>query len=137
VNYGDGTGLHPLALSGQSFSLSHTYTAAGTHTVNVTVQDNDGGQGSGTATVTVLTAQQAIAATLLNAVAGLDQSASFSAPLRSAQASLDRGSLAAANGQMRAFLNHVEAAVRSGQLPASTGAELTSAANRIITSMNR
>jgi subtilisin family serine protease len=137
VNYGDGTGLHPLALNGQSFSLGHTYTAAGTHTVNVTVQDNDGGSGSGTATVTVLTAQQAISATLLSAVAGLDQSASFSAPLRNAQASLDRGNLAAANGQMRAFLNHVEATVRSGQLPASTGTELTAAANRIIASMNR
>ena len=137
VNYGDGSGLNPLALNGQSFSLSHTYTAAGTHTVSVTVQDNDGGSGNGTATVTVLTAQQAISATLLSAVAGLDQAASFSAPLRNAQASLDRGNLAAANGQMRAFLNHVDATVRSGQLPASTGAELTAAANRILTSVNR
>jgi PKD repeat protein len=137
VNYGDGTGVHPLALNGHSFSLSHTYTAAGTHTVNVTVQDNDGGTGSGTATVTVLTAQQAIGANLLNAVAGLDQSASFSAPLRAAQAALDRGNLSAANGQMRAFLNHVEAMVRGGHLPASTGAELTAAANRVLASMNR
>ena len=137
VNYGDGTGVHPLALNGYSFALSHTYTVAGTHTVNVTVQDNDGGSGSGTATVTVWTPQQAIGATLLNAVAGLDQSSSLSAPLRAAQASLDRGSLSSANGQMRAFLNHVEAMVRSGNLPASTGAELTSAANRVLASMYR
>lgn len=137
VDYGDGTGLHPLALNGHAFTLGHTYTAAGTHTVNVTVQDNDGGTGSGTVTVTVLTAQQAIGANLLNAVAGLDQSASFSAPLRAAQASLERGNLSAANGQMRAFLNHVEATVRGGHLPASTGAELTAAANRVLASMNR
>jgi serine protease len=137
VDYGDGTGLRPLALNGHSFTLGHTYTAAGTHTVSVTVQDNDGGTGSGTATVTVWTPAQAIGATLLNAVAGLDQSASFSAPLRNAQASLDRGSLAAANGQMRAFLNHVEALVQGRRLPASTGAQLTAGANRVIASMNR
>ena len=137
VNYGDGSGVSPLALNGQSFTLAHTYTAAGTHTVSVTVQDNDGGQGSGTATVTVLTAQQAIGTTLLNAVANLEQSNSLSAPLTAAQASLARGNLSAANGQMRAFLNHVEAMVRSGQLPASTGAELSAAANRVIASMNR
>jgi len=137
VNYGDGSGLHPLALNGQSFSLSHTYTAAGTHTVNVTVQDNDGGTGSRTATVTVLSPMQAIGATLLNAVAGLDQSNSLSAPLNAAQAALARGNLTGANGQMRAFLNHVEAMVRSGQLSAATGAELTAAANRVLTSMNR
>ncbi len=137
VDYGDGTGLSPLALSGQSFTLGHSYTAAGTHTVTVTVQDNDGGQGSGTATVTVLTPQQAIGSTLLSAVAGLEQSSSLSAPLTSAQASLARGNLSAANGQMRAFLNHVEAMVRSGHLPSATGAELTSAANRVLASMNR
>jgi PKD repeat protein len=137
VNYGDGTGLHPLALNGQSFTLGHTYTTAGTHTVRVTVQDNDGGQGSGTATVTVWTPAQAIGATLMNAVAELEQSTSLSAPLSAAQASLARGDLNAANGQMRAFINHVEALVQGRRLAASTGAQLTAAANRVIASMNR
>ena len=137
VDYGDGTGLRPLALSGQSFSLGHTYTSAGTHTVRVTVQDNDGGTDSGTATVTVWTPRQAIGATLLGAVAGLEQSSSLSAPLSAAQASLDRGDLSAANGQMRAFINQVEALVRSGRMSAAAGANLIEKANRIVASINR
>lgn len=44
VNYGDGTGTNALALSGKSFSLSHTYSTLGTFTVTVTV--SDGGQAS-------------------------------------------------------------------------------------------
>ena len=137
VDYGDGTGLHPLALNGHSFTLGHSYTAAGTHTVSVTVQDNDGGSGSGTATVTVMTPAQAIGATLLDAVSGLEQSASLSATLQAAQASLARGDLSAANGQMGAFINHVEALVQGRRLAASTGAQLTAGANRVIASMNR
>lgn len=137
VDYGDGTGLRPLALNGHSFSLAHTYTAAGTHTVRVTVRDDDGGTGSGTATVTVWTPAQAISATLLAEVDGLEQSTSLSAPLTAAQASLARGDLSAANGQMRAFVNHVEALVQGRRLAASTGAQLTASANRVIASMNR
>ena len=30
VNYGDGTGTQPLAVNGQSFTLSHTFANAGT-----------------------------------------------------------------------------------------------------------
>jgi len=137
VDYGDGTGVHPLALNGQSFSLGHAYTAAGTHTVRVTVQDDDGGTGTGTATVKVWTPQQAIQATLIDAVAGLDASTPLSAPLKAAGASLDRGELSAANGQMRAFIQQVEALVQSRRLAASTGAQLIAGANRVIASMNR
>ncbi|HEX8242866.1 MAG TPA: PKD domain-containing protein, partial [Longimicrobium sp.] len=61
VDYGDGSGAHPLALSGHAFSLSHAYAAPGTYTVTVTVTDDGGLSGSRTATVTVLTAQQALA----------------------------------------------------------------------------
>lgn len=53
VNYGDGTGDLPLALSGKSFSLSHTYLVLFPHTVKVTIRDDDGAVGSATATVTV------------------------------------------------------------------------------------
>jgi hypothetical protein len=38
---------------------------------------------------------------------------------------------------MRAFINHVEATVQSRRLPATTGAQLIAAANRVIASMNR
>ncbi len=54
VNYGDGSGDQPLALTETTFHLSHAYPAgqAGPFTVRVTVRDDDGGAGSAEATVT-------------------------------------------------------------------------------------
>ncbi|HWQ84920.1 MAG TPA: PKD domain-containing protein [Anaerolineales bacterium] len=46
VNYGDGSGSQPLALTGQAFSLSHAYPNAGTYLITVTVADDDGGVGT-------------------------------------------------------------------------------------------
>jgi DNA/RNA endonuclease G (NUC1) len=56
VNYGDGGGAQPLALSGMSFALAHTYAAAGTFTVTVQVSD---GRATSTATQTVTVTSQA------------------------------------------------------------------------------
>ncbi len=53
VDYGDGTGVQPLPLSGKTFALSHIYPRYGGYTVTVTVTDKDGGIGSGSALVTV------------------------------------------------------------------------------------
>ncbi|MDP9264709.1 MAG: Ig-like domain-containing protein [Chloroflexota bacterium] len=53
VDYGDGTGIQPLTLTGKTFGLNHTYTDNGTFTVTVTVNDHNGGIGSDTAVVTV------------------------------------------------------------------------------------
>jgi PKD repeat protein len=53
VDYGDGSGLQPLTLSGKSFALSHTYRDNGKYTVTVTVKDDDGGVGADTLDVTV------------------------------------------------------------------------------------
>jgi len=53
VNYGDGSGVQPLTLSGKAFSLSHVYTDNGSYTVTVKVTDDDGGVGTDTAIVTV------------------------------------------------------------------------------------
>jgi DNA/RNA endonuclease G (NUC1) len=51
VNYGDGTGVQTLAISGKTFSLNHKYSAVGTF--NVTVSITDGlGTGSNIAMVT-------------------------------------------------------------------------------------
>jgi PKD domain len=41
VNYGDGTGSQPLSLTGQSFTLNHTFANAGTFTVSVSVTNQD------------------------------------------------------------------------------------------------
>ena len=53
VDYGDGSGVQPLTLSGTNFSLNHVYKDNGTYTVTVSVTDNQGAIGTGTATVTV------------------------------------------------------------------------------------
>lgn len=47
VDYGDGGGVHPLALDpDKTFDRSHAYTADGTYTVTVTVTDGRSGVGS-------------------------------------------------------------------------------------------
>lgn len=56
VDYGDGSGIQSLPLSGTTFSLSHTYADEGTYTVVVTVTDNQGASGIASATVTVTNA---------------------------------------------------------------------------------
>ncbi len=53
VDYGDGTGVQPLALMGMTFALDHTYLDDGTYTVTVGVTDDDGGVGQDTLTVAV------------------------------------------------------------------------------------
>ena len=52
VNYGDGSGVQPLTLSGTNFSLSHVYKDSGTYTVTASITDNQGAAGSETATIT-------------------------------------------------------------------------------------
>lgn len=59
VDYGDGSAVAPLALSGKTFSLNHTYSQAGQFTVRVTVTD-DTGSGSSTFLVTASNAVPAI-----------------------------------------------------------------------------
>ena len=46
VDYGDGSGVQSLTLSGNSFNLSHSWGSTGTYTVLVTVKDSDGGVGT-------------------------------------------------------------------------------------------
>jgi parallel beta-helix repeat protein len=53
VDYGDGSGVQPLALTGNTFSLSHNYTSAGPFTVTVKVTDDDLGVGTDTVSVLV------------------------------------------------------------------------------------
>jgi len=53
VDYGDGSGVQTLSLTGMTFSLDHTYADNGVHTVTVTVTDDDDGVGTDTVSVTV------------------------------------------------------------------------------------
>jgi choice-of-anchor A domain-containing protein len=53
VDYGDGSGVQPLALNGKAFVLAHTYTAVGTYSVSIAVMDDDGAIGYATVQVVV------------------------------------------------------------------------------------
>lgn len=53
VDYGDGGGPQPLVLTGNNFSLQHTYLLPGEYTLTVTVTDDDNGVGSASITVQV------------------------------------------------------------------------------------
>jgi DNA/RNA endonuclease G (NUC1) len=122
VDYGDGSGTTSLALSGKTFSLSHTYATAGSFTVTVRVSDDDVTT-TRTATVTVLTPAQAIG----NAIALIDALAadgkidagtanSLKTKLESARAALDRDNDTAATGKLRALLNELQAMLSSDRL---------------------
>ena len=55
VDFGDGTGVQPLAVNSvnKTFTLNHTYAVAGPYTVTVSITDNLGATGTGTTAVTV------------------------------------------------------------------------------------
>ncbi len=55
VDYGDGSGPHPLALNpDKTFALGHTYSSPGSFAVTVWVADKDGAVGTGSFSVYVL-----------------------------------------------------------------------------------
>jgi pimeloyl-ACP methyl ester carboxylesterase len=53
VDYGDGTDVQPLALTGSAFELNHLYSHIGVYSVTVTVHDDDDGKAADTVAVTV------------------------------------------------------------------------------------
>ena len=61
VDYGDGSGLQPLALNAdKSFALSHTYALDGVYSVTVTVTDNEGAVGSDSLEIAVKNAAPSV-----------------------------------------------------------------------------
>ena len=52
VNYGDGSAVQPLTLSGKTFALSHQYATPGSYSVTVTVRENDPEAATGVQTAT-------------------------------------------------------------------------------------
>jgi subtilisin family serine protease len=158
VDYGDGAGVKSLALTQtKSFTLlSGRYMTAGLQTVTVTVRDDDDGTGTQSAVVTVLTPQQGIQSTLVDALGTIGANGVLSttaspstgslpagtitalkAPVVAAQDALNRGNTTAANEQLQAFILQVQGLVRGRQLTTATGTELEARANRILASINR
>jgi PKD repeat protein len=136
VDYGDGTGAQPLALSGKTFSLSHTYAAGGSFTVTVTVADDDGGVGTSRATVAVQTPQQAVAE-MKNIVADLQASGqltpatanSWTVKLNAIIAEIDAGDISGAIADLESFIAKVQ---KTPHLSAEGQQALIDAANAIL-----
>ncbi|MEV4746701.1 PKD domain-containing protein [Streptosporangium sp. NPDC049248] len=55
VDYGDGSGVTPVTVTGQEIALEHTWGATGTYPVTVTVRDDGGLSSTATFTATVVT----------------------------------------------------------------------------------
>ena len=142
VDYGDGSGAQPLALSGKSFSLSHAYADTGTFTVTVQVQDDAGGSGTATATVRVASSAatvqqlgQMVAGLLAHGDLTRGEATALQASLDAAARQIGRGDASAARGELGAFINKVNAEVASGRLSASAGQALITLAQRLIATL--
>jgi PKD repeat protein len=62
VDYGDGSGVQSLSLSGNNFALSHKYKDNGIYILTVKVTDNQGATGTGTAKVTLSSVAPSVSA---------------------------------------------------------------------------
>lgn len=124
-NFGDRAGSTGL-------SAAHSYSAAGTYPVTFTVTDDDNGASQATATVTVQTPQQALSSiggyiqSLKSLNAG--QKNSLMAKLNAASDSMARGNTTAANNQLNALLNELQADLNSGRI---TSADMATVRNAV------
>jgi uncharacterized membrane protein len=139
VDYGDGSAVQSSTLNVPSMSLSHAYTAAGSYTVVVTVADDDV-VSTQTFTVTVQSPAQAVADEVA-AIADLVDSGTIppnvaQSLISKLQAALSATQPNAAINELGAFVNKVNALLKSGRISSATAAELIEAANRIIAAMS-
>lgn len=141
VDYGDGTGVADLALSGTAFTLSHRYGRAGTFEVTVRVRDDDV-TSTRTQTVVVLAPAEGVsraselvddlvAAGMLSAGEGT----SLTAKLRNAERLLQRDDATPAVQLLEAALNELDALERSGRLTMTEAAPLRVMIERVLASV--
>jgi PKD repeat protein len=134
-SFGDGATSTTTVVAGSASanaSAAHAYDTPGTYTVtlSVTEADGDGGLGQATTKITVMSAQDALRWIAANVVANITtlnggQKNSLIVKLNNAADSLDRGNTGAANNQLNAFLNEVQADLGSGKISSSQAATLT------------
>jgi DNA/RNA endonuclease G (NUC1) len=140
IDYGDGSGVKPLALAGKSFRLSHTYNVAGTFTVTVRVSDDDATT-TRQQTVTVLTHAQGarkaagmIEDLVRDGTLARGVGNSLTAKLDAAAKQFERGHVTPAVNQLEAFLHELDALVRSDRLRAADAEPPRSLVRRVIRS---
>jgi DNA/RNA endonuclease G (NUC1) len=142
VVYGDGSAAAPLAVSGMGFQLGHLYSTAGDFTVLVTITDKDGDAGTASARVVVQTTTQGMA-TLGDMVVALaassgslngSQLASLRALVTAGLSHFQRQNPKAAVAQLNAFVNVLNALVKSGKVTGAQAAPLIEYAGRLIAS---
>ena len=141
VDYGDGSGVSGLTLTGKTFSLSHAYATAGSFTVTVRISDDDVTTAR-TATVMVLTPAQGTesAIALVNALVNGGKisggnAGSLISKLDSAKEALERGNTNAAAGKLGALLHELDALVHSGRVSVADMQALHDLIERVIQSI--
>ncbi len=141
ADYGDGSGAQPLALSGKTFALSHTYSTAGSFTVAVVVNDDDA-SGTRTQTVTVLTPNAAlqdagalIEQLVIDGKLGKGNANSLQVKLDHAAERITAGNITSATNVLEALLNELDALVRAGRLSEGDAATLRMTVQRVIGSI--
>jgi DNA/RNA endonuclease G (NUC1) len=140
VDFGDGTGPAPLALSGKTFALSHAYRTAGTFLVTVGVSD-DHATATTSAAVTVKTQAQGVR----DAIALVDQLAAagkinvnvanlLRLELQIAAAAFDAGVPVAGVLALQAVVIEIDLLVQLRRLTAADAAPLRNQVTRVIRS---
>jgi PKD repeat protein len=141
VNYGDGSGVSALALSGMTFNLSHTYTAVGVFTVTVRISDDDV-TSAATQTVTVISQAQGAR----NAIPLVDQLAAAGKitqnvalglrfELQQAVTALDAGMPVLASTVLGGVVTELDILVQIHHLSAADAAPLRTLVTRVIRSI--
>ena len=134
-NFGDGAGSGTSPADSVPPSATHSYGAPGIYTVTLTVTDDDNGAGQATTTVTVQTPQQALTSIggYVQNLKGLNagQKNSLMAKLNAASDAVTRGNTAAANNQLNAFLNELQADLNSGRISAGDMTTLRNAVHAV------
>ena len=136
-NFGDGTiGTSNFGPGGSAdISATHTYASAGTYNVTLTVTDDDGGMGQASTQVVVQTPQQAVAAIAarIQQLSSLNsgQKNSLIAKLNAASDAIGRGDTTAAQNQLNAFLNELQADVNAGKVSSAEAVNLRAAVHAV------
>lgn len=160
ADYGDRTATQNVQISDMSFTLNHAYASAGTFTTTVTVSDGRA-SASGSAVVMVQSPAQGIA-NLDDALAALSDGSlgglfaaaattstptaqaltagefeSLRAKLTSASSQLAAGTKTPAANTIGAFINELQAVVRSGRLATAEGQPIVDYAQRVAASIRK